>query len=210
MFNFDYIPDGVILYGDSVFFGIGSSKPSFKGCGKLVKNGLDIEVDLRCKLNVTSDYALENLEKKVISRPLKFCIVNFGNNDSRLNEDGSDYVSLDKYYDNITSLIKHLKSSNIKPIICNLQPIDDIGFYSEFPFIKNYSKKIISPSLWHKRYSDASIEAAKNEGSEYIDIRKVLVDSGKLCVINNGHPNDYGHRLIADTIIDKMNKLLIN
>lgn len=204
---------GLILFGDSVFFGIGASNRDL-GCGRLLKDMLAVPVLIKSRSQDTSLDALTRIsvcrwDKNIFSH----VIIMFGNNDCRLVDINKSKVELEEYKNNLQIIATRLQENGFVSLIANLQPIDDDGFrkclsisqYSILSATQSLTNE--TPYSWQKRYSDACIEAANNVGISLIDIRTPLEKADQEIMAGDGlHPNDLGHRLIAETI----SKFLIN
>ena len=194
--------DGIILFGDSVFAGVGASHRSH-GCGKIIKSLLGFPVLINARNLDTTQDAIAKI-KNVVSEHYTYShvIILFGNNDCKLIDYDKPIVSLEQYKNNLSSIIKQIITNNKIPIISNLQPIDEKLFYKTLPNVAAYMKKINSAYEWQKRYSDACEEVAKVEKINLIDIRSKLKENSDAMAKDGLHPNDLGHRIIAEQILE--------
>lgn len=192
---------GVILFGDSVFFGIGASHRN-KSCSRILKSKLKgIPVFIKARNSDSTREGKEKLKRDVLRDGFSHIIILFGNNDCRLVDVNTPRVSLEEYKANLKDMIGLIKEKKLKVILSNLQPIDSEGFYKSLPDQKRFIKMDDTPYNWHKRYSDVCYEAAKEEGIPLLDIRSALEKEKTDILTSDGlHPNDYGHRIIADKI----------
>ena len=194
---------GLILYGDSVFFGYGASNKN-SGCGRQLKTRLSIPVIIKAKNSITTQDALAGLQNNVLSSDYaKYSdvIVLFGNNDCRLIMEDTPKIPLDKYKNNLIEIISLIASSGKKCYISNLQPLNDLQVMRVVEEIRNNMKQLKSPYLWQKQYSDTCKEVATICNIPLIDIRTPLENASADIFFEDGmHPNDHGHSIISNAI----------
>lgn len=194
----------VILFGDSVLFGIGASNRSL-GCGRILKTLLpQIPVIIKGRNRDTTEDALQRLSADVIkNKECAAVIILFGNNDCKLQDIDEPVVSLPKYEENLRKIVTQIKSNNKIPILSNLQPIDSEMFYETLPGIKKLMVNIDSPKEWQRGYSLACGRVAARENIRLADIMTMLDKHGNSVLDRDGlHPNDKGHRMIAQKFFD--------
>ncbi len=193
---------GLILYGDSVFFGYGASNKNM-GCGRQLKTLLSVPVIIKARNNITTQDALTGLQNNALSGYNKYSdvIILFGNNDCRLIGIDTPKISLKEYKNNLIEIINLITSCGKKCYISNLQPINDAQVIRVDEEIRKNMKKIKSPYLWHRQYSDTCEEAARTCNIPLIDIRTPLENASKgIFFIDGMHPNDAGHEIIAQVL----------
>lgn len=201
---------GVILWGDSVFFGYGASDRN-KGCARLLKKRLaDRPVRIKAKNRVTSRDALKNVALDVLSterETFNNVVMLFGNNDARLVDKDLPNVDVGEYKDIITELGDILKEDGRLCYLTNLQPIDELRAVKAASESARHMSAIKSPYGWHKQYSDACAEIAAALGIPLIDIRTPLEESRHDIFFEDGmHPNNKGHEIICETIYNALNR----
>ena len=194
---------GLIFFGDSVFSGAGTSNRQY-GCAKIVKNSLNIDVSIRGKHRYTSKKALEGMFDGVLLRKeYSHVVVIFGNNDSWFNQYGKPRIDLENFEKNMTTIVSSIRDNGQMLALCNLQPIDAKKFLNHFPqYVEICKKNRIEPFLWHKNYNGVIEKISKLLNVPLIDIRSQLERLNVDVVADDGlHPNDSGHRIIADSIL---------
>ncbi|MFC1674885.1 SGNH/GDSL hydrolase family protein [Candidatus Omnitrophota bacterium] len=191
--------NGVICFGDSVIFGTGASSRSC-GCGRVLRSLLQVPVLIKGRNNDTSRDGLRRLRSDVLNRDgYSHVIILFGNNDCRLFDVDTPNIDSRKYKENIIKMIHAIKEKGKDPFISNLQPITSSGFTKSLPQMKQLMKNIKSPSDWHKSYSDALKEIAQVCNVKLVDIFNVLKSRMPNVICEDGlHPNDLGHKIIAE------------
>lgn len=198
---------GLILFGDSIFFGTGASKRT-KGCGKILKSIGKFPVLIKGRNRDSTREGLKRLDSDVVKREgFSHIVLLFGNNDCRFIEINHALVDFDEYRENLYTMIYRLESAGKSVLISNLQPIDSQGFYNTHPETKKFVTINETPYSWQKRYSNICEEVARDKKVILIDIRKKLETKKSEILASDGlHPNDLGHRIIADTILETLNK----
>jgi lysophospholipase L1-like esterase len=201
--------NGVILFGDSVFFGYGASTRNL-GCGRVLKNLYKkVPILIKARNNENTAEALLRLKQDVLQRSGYSCIfIMFGNNDSRLIGPTKAVCSLHKFEHNLISMIDMIKASRKIPVLCNLQPLDDDICYENLPDMKRYLPLDTTPDQWHKKYSDKILDIAAIQKTRHIDIDTKLRQFGRKTIFKDGlHPNDLGHHEIALLLADEIIRL---
>lgn len=217
----------ICVLGDSVARGIvydeikhkySSTKNSFS---KIISNEKHLKIKNLAKFGCTVKKGSELLNSKFTSlSEYSYTLLEFGGNDCDFIwpeiADNPCKVHLSKvptdkfqdYYEDMISKIKELGST---PVILTLPPIDPNRFFDWAS--KGLNKKNIMKFLgndvdfiyrWHETYNKAVIKLANKTNTPIIDIRKAFLSSedySKYLCIDGIHPNEKGHKLIADTIL---------
>ncbi len=194
---------GIICFGDSILSGTGASSRE-KGCAKRLKDVLNIPVSLRSCNRDTSREGLSRVERDVIENdPYSHVLILFGNNDCWIRDNNQPEVSFEEFRGNMETMVGRIRQSGRVTILLNLQPLDNVKFLNSFPEYKEKQKTLfISPLEWQKKYSDGVEQIASKLGVDLIDIRSPLqVKLTDAIGMDGLHPNDFGHELIANTIL---------
>lgn len=201
---------GLILYGDSIFFGYGASDRSL-GCGRLLKKNLPVPTLIKARNHITSQFALENIGNIVFRDDIhgySHVLVLFGNNDSVLIDNDTPSVYPEDYSDNLTEIVRTIKKNGMQCCLCNLQPLNEKIFFQTQEKVCKLMRDIKSPYEWQKKYSDICIEVSKSESVPLIDIRTPLENRGDNIFFQDGmHPNDAGHYVVFETIYSQIKNL---
>lgn len=200
---------GIICFGDSILAGTGASDREL-GCAKLLKSCLGIPVLLRGRNWNTSQDGLERLEADVLKqRDFSHVLILFGNNDCWLVGPNRPKIPLGRFRANLISMIEQIERNNQVPILCNLQPIDFDRFAATFPELLEYKKNMEGdPSILQKQYSGAIEDWALEFNWNCVDIRSELEKHvGKVIAPDGIHPNDFGHKIIADRVFTFLKKI---
>jgi lysophospholipase L1-like esterase len=193
---------GIILFGDSVFFGYGASDKS-KGCGRVLRKiYISAPILIKAKNNDSTVDALNRLKNDVLLRKeYSHVFILFGNNDSRLVDLNKPVCDLRLYEKNLRQMVMNIKKNGKIPIMCNLQPLDDELSYKTLPGMGKYLNSDSTPDEWHKQYSDRVVEVGRSLNISVVDIEKALRSFGSKVIFDDGlHPNDFGHSIIAELL----------
>lgn len=201
---------GLIFFGDSVLAGTGASERE-KGCAKIVKDSLSIPASLKGRNWNTSQDGLDRLEQDVIKqKSFSHVIILFGNNDCWLMEPGQPKINIERFRENMRSIVNRVNSNKQIPILCTLQPID----FKRFSSIKSqellaFGKNIeLNPEELQKQYSRSIFDLANDLKVCCVDLRAKLEASTEDVIALDGiHPNDKGHTIIASSIMSFLNSL---
>lgn len=192
----------IILFGDSIFCGVGASARS-KGCGCSLRKEFSGKVLIKAKPGETSKDAIDRIKKDVLDqKDFEVVIILFGNNDCRIDKQHTPLVSPENFGLNLSKLINQIKGINTVPMLCNLQPIDSESFFRMYGR-ERYKGFEYSPYEWHEKYSKICDQVSKDTKTTLIDIRKALIKYEKDIIAQDGlHPNDKGHQIIKETLIE--------
>lgn len=200
---------GLILFGESVVAGRGVKDRKFS-FGRILKSKLPFPVLIKGKSFITSQDALNRLEKEVLLKDKIYShvLVLIGNNDGRLIGFNKPKFTVPEFKKNMKELIERIQSNGRIVILCNLQPLGDDDIHRIHPHMPKFLAAPFTPYKWHRQYSDACNEIAATCGIQFIDIRIRLMEEKKKGnkVIANYclDPNELGHRLIAEKIIEEL------
>lgn len=196
--------DGIILFGDSVLAGTGASDRQL-GCGKLIKDQLEIPVSIRSRNRDTSEFGLKRISEDVLAQQKhSHVLVLFGNNDCWVTEQLRPAISIKNFEKNLIEISRLIQRNSKQPLLCNLQPIENTNFFESFPEYQRYRDSIgLDPYKWQAKYSQRIERVSEILSLPLIDIRTPLLNSIGVAIANDGlHPNDLGHSIIAKKILE--------
>lgn len=154
-------------------------------------------------------------------------ILEFGGNDCDFlwpevsktpKSDHQPNVPINSYFESYKELINKLKIKNIIPIILSLPPLEPNRYFKVFS--KNLNKENLLTFLggstkriyqWHESYNSVLPNLASETGAFFIDIRRGFLEkrNPENYMCEDGiHPNEQGHKFIAEMIIEEINLLL--
>ena len=222
----------IFLLGDSVSKGVmfDNEKGRFsllrESFYNLLRPKFNTEVVNISRLGRTLSDALTALEQQLKLRKPRAVAIELGGNDCDF-----DWVQVAKepqaahecktpftqFEQGIRDLVTRLRRDNIVPILINLPPIDADRY---FRFICREDPKMEKGVLsflgsvthiywWHERFSSVIGKIADEMGARFIDIRRNFLyqEDYRDFIGDDGiHPNEHGHKLIAECIHDFMTK----
>ncbi len=126
-------------------------------------------------------------------------------------------VPFERFTDEYRGLIRKLKGRGLTPVLLSLPPLDADRYFETFSralnkenvlrWLRGTTRTIYQ---WHEAYNAAIASLAQETKSLYLDIRRPFLLSfhpeDYMC--SDGiHPNEDGHRLIADFVIRRLGEL---
>ncbi|MEO3947083.1 SGNH/GDSL hydrolase family protein [Gorillibacterium sp. CAU 1737] len=113
----------------------------------------------------------------------------------------------------LTETISYLKSNKIIPVLMTLPPLNAERYFKWVSNNNPLAEKNILEWLgsvtkiywWQERYNSMVIKVAEETRTKWIDIRGAFLqdpDYSKFLCIDGIHPNEEGHRIIADKVLE--------
>ncbi|OGW81693.1 MAG: hypothetical protein A3G33_08540 [Omnitrophica bacterium RIFCSPLOWO2_12_FULL_44_17] len=195
---------GIICFGDSVLAGTGASTRD-NCCSKIIKASVNIPVFLKGLNRDSSSGGLNRLESDVLQNPsCSHVLILFGNNDSWIRSNNQPETTIEQFEHNIKKIVEQITANNKIAILLNLQPLDGEKFIQNFPNHFNEQTAFYGdPVSWQKQYSDSIERMVHAYEWEFIDIRTPLEKDVTNVIGPDGlHPNDLGHKIIAETVLN--------
>ncbi len=217
-----------VLYGDSISKGVVFDEQKGKyvllerSYPNLLQGRLKGVIHNAAKFGNTILRAAGKLQNDVLKKEPDIVIIEFGGNDCDFNweeiaenplEEHNPNTDFNIFQKSLKSLIDSLKSSGIIPVLMTLPPLDADRY---FKWISKNSSVIGDKILtwlgsvsriywWQERYNSAIISTAQETKTRCIDIRSAFLknpDFRQFLCIDGIHPNEKGHLLIADKIME--------
>lgn len=153
-------------------------------------------------------------------------IIEFGGNDCDFNweevalkpfESHEPNTNLAIFESTLKNIIYNLNSKNIIPVLLTLPPLDPEKYFKWISkksddYARNilaYLGSVNKIYTWHESYNSIIINLAKETHTNLIDVRSDFLNSVNyttyLCK-DGIHPNEKGHKLIADKILKYLEK----
>lgn len=194
----------IICFGDSLTRGVSVAKgrlrilkenyPAFLQQLFSENDGEDVTIINKGVFNDNSDSLLSRLDKDVIEQHPDYAIIEIGGNDCNFNwkdvvksprVEHAPIVPIDRYIENIRTIVKKVQESGITPIISTLPPLDPVRYY------KNVSDKysdVVGHLIgsmggiehWHGIYNQNLNKLADELGVLKIDVRSAIKKAGDL------------------------------
>lgn len=216
------------VFGDSVLRGVVLENNKYKFSKEcfvnLITAELGAEIKNKAKFGSTVTVGEQMIERnidKIKEGNSPYVVTEFGGNDCDFDwkaiAEAPDMPHLPKtdikaFAEGYTRILNRIKELGKRPVMLSLPPIDSERFFSTVS--EGLSKENILKFLggnkrhisdWHERYNLETFKIAAANNVPIIDITSKFFEcsnySDYLC--DDGiHPNEKGHRLIADTILD--------
>ena len=173
---------------------------------------------------VTKGLAMLNFHKQAVSES-QYAIVEYGGNDSDMRWDevaetpDSIHLPLTEKSDfrcKYEDMIRQIQNLGTTPILLNLPPIDAQRYFERISQGKNGENilKYLGGDVhyiyrWHESYNLEISRIAMEMHVTMIDVRSafLLDKNSRALICSDGiHPSELGHRLIADSIEDYIEK----
>ncbi|MEZ6130332.1 MAG: GDSL-type esterase/lipase family protein [Planctomycetaceae bacterium] len=167
-----------------------------------------------------TDHARTRFEKDVLARNPDIVVIQFGINDAAIDvwkdpPATESRVSLDRYVQNLTDFVQTLKAAQVRVILMTPNPLQWTPgmrkLYGKPPYQPDQSTGF-NVRLVH--YSQKVRELAKTENVPLVDVERLFEEYGMQdgksvddLLLDGVHPNDSGHRLVADHLMTELLKL---
>ncbi|WP_226667942.1 SGNH/GDSL hydrolase family protein [Metabacillus litoralis] len=188
------------------------------------KNKDHVNVINKGVFNDNSDLLLERLEKDVIHENPDYVIVGVGGNDCNFNweevakkplEEHNAIVPLDRYLNNIKTIIGQIHQSGITPIISTLPPLDPVRYYKNIserysPAISHWISQVGGIDYWHGIYNHHLNLLAEELNIMKIDVRTGIKKAGNLVdlISDDGiHLTAEGYKALSTEIHQNLTQL---
>jgi len=215
----------ILLVGDSIARGVTYDenrsrhvilKDSVAG---LVERGCTFAIENIAKFGATIDTAAKALYRRLakIEEPPRAVVIEVGGNDSDFDWEAiakdpqanhQPKTKLEDFCATLTEMISSVREKHIRPILCNLPPIDAERYFAYFTGgdaekgnrILQWLGSIGKIYWWHERYNAAVEYVGEITNTPVINLRRALLqkEDYRLYIAKDGmHPNEEGQRLLA-------------
>lgn len=217
-----------VLYGDSISKGVVYDECKEKyvileeSFPNLLQHKLKGVVHNAAKFGNTIIRAAGKLQNDVLKKKPDIVIIEFGGNDCDFkweeiagNPSGNHLPNTDynTFQKSLKSLIELFNNTGIIPVLMTIPPLDADRY---FRWISKNSQAVGSKILewlgsvskiywWQERYNSAILNIAQETKTRWIDVRSAFLkqpDFRQFLCIDGIHPNDKGHKLIAEKIMN--------
>jgi lysophospholipase L1-like esterase len=168
----------------------------------------------------TTQMAIARFEKDVLSKNPDLVVIQFGINDSAIDvwknpPKTESRVSKEKYIQNLEKIVETLKAQKCGVIfmtpnqMCWTQRLKEN--YSKSPYVTDDPDGF---NVTLREYAQAVRELAEKQKVPLVDVYAAYIAYGKVekqsvndLLLDGMHPNDKGHRIVADLLIPEIVKL---
>ena len=186
----------------------------------LAKHRIPIEVINAGVGGNTTEHARRRFERDVLSRAPNLVVIQFGINDSALDvwkdpPATAPRVAVDRYRENLLHFVRTLKDRGVQVILMTPNPLRWVAktksLYGKPPYDPDDPQGFDAPL---SPYRTAVREVADQEGAPLIDVFQAFADYAKRTnrpvddlLLDGMHPNDEGHRIVAELLAEQVVKL---
>lgn len=126
-------------------------------------------------------------------------------------------TELSLFENSLAAAVASLKGDGIVPVLMTLPPLDADRYLKWVSGedavaeenILSWLGSVAKIYWWHERYSSSIIAVAERTNTRWIDVRGAFLrspDYSALVCKDGIHPNEAGHALIAETIVDYISR----
>jgi lysophospholipase L1-like esterase len=218
----------IVVLGDSISRGVIFDEEKQRhsllpeNFANLVREHLHGIVYMAAKFGSTIVDGFQRLQTDVVTRKPDIVLIEFGGNDCDFqwkeiaeNPSGSYHPNTEcsAFYASLLEMVEYLRSLDIIPVLVSLPPLDAERY---FRWVSNNSEMAMENILkfignvshiyaWHERYNAAILRVAEETKTRLIDIRSAFLQREQYTdlICRDGiHPNKEGHKVIADKILE--------
>ncbi|MCM3700196.1 SGNH/GDSL hydrolase family protein [Paenibacillus macerans] len=167
---------------------------------------------------------LTNLKKDVIKDRPNFVLIEYGGNDCDFNwneiaeqpdAEHSPKTDFSMFEKMLTEAIQFVRSQQITPILMSLPPLNADKYFKWVSRNNPEAEQNIMKFLgsvtkiywWQERYNSTILKVSELTKTKYIDVRGAFLehpDFTKFLCSDGIHPNQDGHRIIFDKVLEFM------
>ena len=222
----------ISVFGDSILKGViyenNTYKVSKNRFSNICEEVLGVSIENKAKFGSTV-----GIGKNIISKNIdliketksKYVVMEFGGNDCDYNwaeisenpdKEYNSKSTIAEFIEIYSYLIDELKKIGKEPVLLSLPPIDSVKYF-------NYiSRKLNADNIlkwmegnkqfltnWHERYNIEVFKLAINNNIPIVDITSKFLEAKKysrLLCEDGIHPNEEGHKVIAESIKEHVEK----
>lgn len=165
---------------------------------------------------------VSKLKADVLSDDPDIVLIEYGGNDCDFNWDevsknpNADHqpkTDFDTFENKLKEALNFLKNNKVVPVVMTLPPLNADKYLkwiskndplTEINILK-YIGSVSRIYWWQEKYSSAVLKIAEETNTKWIDIRGAFLqypDFTKFICSDGIHPNEAGHKIIANKIID--------
>lgn len=148
-------------------------------------------------------HARDRFEEEVLAYNPDLVTIGFGTNDAYIDSktpDGASRLTLDQYRNNLVYMITELQKRKIKVILIAPNPLSDPRPEFQNQRLFQYVKVVRALAKEYRTGLADNYRLFMNYGRKHGDYARLLLDGV--------HPNDEGHRLIADNLAKQMRRVI--
>lgn len=165
----------------------------------------------------STELARKRFEQDVLAHQPQIAVVQFGINDAAVDvwktpSAAEPRVALERYEANLRHFVRTLKAQHARVVLMTANPLRWTPklkeMYGKPPYQPESADGFNAPLL---PYCEAARRVAREEGAELLDVQQAFVQHAKTrgvtvdALLSDGmHPNDDGHRIVADLLRERV------
>lgn len=226
----------ILVCGDSITRGVifDETRKRYTKIKNAVSNTvaekLHFEIDNVSKFGNTVKKAINSFKKAISENNYEYVIFELGGNDCDFNwkaiagdpsgehTPNTDYT---EYKEILKEMIETARENEIIPVLATLPPIDAHKYFdwvSSFsdeakPNILNFLGNVNRIYWWQEKYNAGVLQVASETHCQVIDLRSALLatdDYRDLYCIDGIHPNEKGHKVMTNAVINSLEHIGLN
>ena len=216
----------ISVFGDSVMQGVIRENNAYKisknRFSNICEEVLGVTIENKAKFGSTVSVGEQIIEKNldlISNTNSKYVVLEFGGNDSDYNwaeisdDPDKEYnpkSTIDSFVRIYTKLINEIKKLGKIPTLLSLPPIDAQKYFARITqklnaanILKWMKGNIQFLTNWHERYNIEVFKLALSNAVPIVDITSKFLENknySELLCDDGIHPNEAGHRVIAEAI----------
>ena len=216
----------ISVFGDSVMQGVIRENNAYKisknRFSNICEEVLGVTIENKAKFGSTISVGEQIIEKNldlISNTNSKYVVLEFGGNDSDYNwseisdDPDKEYnpkSTIDSFVRIYTKLINEIKKLGKIPTLLSLPPIDAQKYFARITqklnaanILKWMKGNIQFLTNWHERYNIEVFKLALTNAVPIVDITSKFLENknySELLCDDGIHPNEAGHRVIAEAI----------
>lgn len=220
----------ILLVGDSIARGVTYDETrsrhviSKETVAGMVERGCTFAIENIAKFGATIDTAARALYRRLsgAGEPPRAVVIEVGGNDSDFDWDaiakdpGAEHqpkTRLEDFCATLSEMIASVREKHIRPVLCNLPPIDADRYFAYFTGgdpeksarILQWLGTVWRIYWWHERYNAAVEHVGEITDTPVINLRRALLEKEdyRIYIAKDGmHPNEEGQRLLAQEAME--------
>ena len=222
----------ILLYGDSISKGIIYNKEknkyekTEKNFAHIISEKINCVIENAGRFGNTVNKAIKKFPKLLSDKNPDIVVLEFGGNDCDFNweEIASDPNKIYKpntefevFENTLKEMVTEVRKNKKIPVLFNLPPIDSDRYFkwigrgnsTAYDNILKWLGTVNKIYWWQERYNSMILKVATDTNTKLIDIRSSFLiqpDYRNFLCEDGIHPNDEGHKLIAEAIQDYIQK----
>ena len=223
----DSVMKGIVVDKENSSADVVKYKISDDGFAARCRRNLGIEIDNYARFGGVVSQGMKFVNRYIERvRRSDYVLFEYGGNDCDYDwaaiaenpgEEHSSRTPLSQFVEHYSALIDYVKSLGSKPILLSLPVLEPNKFFAHVSKGLNADNilnwlggTVLSIDRWHERYNMEIFRLGSMKRVPVIDITSVFLERKNFAdyICDDGiHPNEAGHALIEDAIVDYLKKM---